>query len=302
MPKYPSLDRRKNTYLPEAHFPAHELCFVIHDIMVQIIFSGRRSQLFNANFKFKDKDDELAFDKANGILNWLDKTSRVEERADILVKLMFTHVLGDMLNCIYEALETSRKGKLAVSYMLLRKPLQESLFLMEAAVLDRFAFAENLATVPMRLWSQKAGGVDVHARRIREILAATEGDGLFDADYIAQLRYDKDADDGFDGVCNTAMHLFTGHPAIKTEPLNINFVFSNRDNTKNQWSYIYSRLPYIMTYMHRVVEYLCETIEFTDPVYLQDMDRRISAHVLVWSDTLAPRYREKRIEAFVAVT
>ena len=50
--KYPSLDRRKNTRLPEAHFPAHELCFTIHDIMVQIIFSGRHSQLFSRSYDF----------------------------------------------------------------------------------------------------------------------------------------------------------------------------------------------------------------------------------------------------------
>jgi hypothetical protein len=49
-----------------------------------------------------------------------------------------------MLHCFYKALETSGKGKLAVSLMLIRKPLQESLFVLESIVADRTNFAYKL--------------------------------------------------------------------------------------------------------------------------------------------------------------
>ncbi len=124
----------------------------------------------------------------------------------------------------------------------------------------------------------------------------------FDAKYLAQLRYDKGTRDGFDGICNTAMHLFTNHTAILTDPLNINFIFSNMESTLTQWSYMYSRLPYLLVYMHRIVEHVCAAIAPTDPVYVHDMDRRISALVLLWWDTLKPPYVEPHLCKFVLKT
>ena len=80
--------------------------------------------------------------------------------------------------------------------------------------------------------------------------------------------------------------LFTSHEAIRTEPLNINFIFSGMDAKLTQWSYFYGRLPYLLAYMHRIVEHVCATIAPTDPIYLHDMDRRISALVLLWWKTV----------------
>jgi len=207
-----------------------------------------------------------------------------------------------MLHCFYEALETSRKGKLGITFMLLRKPLQESLFLLEAAVADRDNFVRMLTLDPMKLSSQKAGGVEVHARRIQKVLEILGETHRFDANYLARLRYDKDARDGFDGICNTAMHLFTQHKAIRTDPLNINFIFSKMDSKLTQWSYLYSRLPYLLAYIHRIVEHVCATIVCTDLSYLHDMDRRISALVLQWWDTVDPSYDEPNLDNFVLKT
>jgi hypothetical protein len=226
----------------------------------------------------------------------------VDEQAAFLVTRAFPAVLSDMLHCFYEALEVSRKAKLTIGFMLVRKPLQESLYLLESVVADRSDFAEKLTLDPVKLWSQTGGGVDVHAKRIQKVINIIGEQHRFDAEYIAQLRYDKKARDGFDGICNKAMHLFTNHDAIRTEPLNINFVFSDIDAKLTQWSYFYSRLPYVLVYMHRIVEYVFATIMPTDPIYLQDMDRRISALVLLWWDTIEPPYTEPHLEKFVLTT
>ena len=203
--------------------------------MTQMLVSGQKSSIFNINIKFRDEADRLALEESNDVFVWLEQSRRVDERANLLVTTVFPAVLGDMLLCLYEALETSRKGKLAVSFMLLRKPLQESLFLLESVIVDRHDFAEKLASEPTKLWSQGAGGVEVHAKRIQKVLAILGETQRFDAKYIAQLRYDKAAQDGFDGICNKAIHLFTGHKAILTDPLNINFIFSNIGNITSQW-------------------------------------------------------------------
>jgi hypothetical protein len=113
-----------------------------------------------------------------------------------LVNTVFPAVLSDMLHCIYEALESSRKGKLNITFMLLQKALQESLFLFEAMAVDRAEFANTLATDPVKLYSQTAGGAEVHARWIRLVLASLGEEERFDPSYLAQLRYDKNAKDG----------------------------------------------------------------------------------------------------------
>jgi hypothetical protein len=270
--------------------------------MTQLLASGENASAFNMTFEFRDEADRSAFEKANDAFEWLEQSRRVDEREALLVTTVFPAVLSDMLHCFYEALEVSRKGKLAIAFMLVRKPLQESLFLLESVIADRSDFAKKLSTDPVKLWSQTAGGVEVHAKRIQKVLDVLKEGHRFDAEYLAQLRYDKKAQDGFDGVCNKAMHLFTSHEAIRTEPLNINFIFSGMDSKLTQWSYFYSRLPYLLVYMHRIVEHVCATILPTDPVYLQDMDRRISALVLLWWDTVGSPYDEPHLENFVLKT
>jgi quinol monooxygenase YgiN len=302
MRQYSSLANRTNTHLPAGHKAAHELCFIVHDVMAQLLVSGRKASAFKTTIEFRDEADRLAFEKADDIFGWLEKSRRVDERATVLVTTVFPAVLGDMLHCFYEALETSRKGKLNITFMLVRKPLQESLFVLESVIADRNGFAEKLTSDPTSLWSQKAGGLEVHSTRIQKVLDVIGEGNRFDADYIARLRYDKAARDGFDGICNKAIHLFTNHRAIRTEPLNINFIFSDMESTLTQWSYLYSRLPYLLVYMHRIVEYVCAAIAPTESAYLQDMDRRISAAVLLWWDTVEPLYAEFHLRDFVLKT
>jgi hypothetical protein len=298
--QYSSLKGRPNTQLPESYWLGHELCFAVHDIMLQLLVSGRRARVFKVEFELPTEAEQAAF-KAD-VFEWLDKYRGIKERAAILVTTVFPAVLGDMLHYFYEALESSRKGKLTISYTLLRKPLQESLFVLETAIADRSGFANKLSYDPIKLWSQGAGGKEAHARNIQKVLEALGETDRFDANYLAQLRYDKDANDGFDGICNRATHLFTGHKAIQTEPLNINFIFADWDDMQTQWSYMYTRLPYLLVYVHRIVEHVCHEIAPTDSVYLEDMERRISALTLLWWETIKAPYLERHLEKFSVKT
>lgn len=297
---YSSLKGRTKTHLPSDYWAGHELCFIAHDIMVQLLVSGQRARAFQTEFELHSEAERATFEA--DIFEWLDKYGGIQERAAVLITGVFPAVLGDALHCFYEALETSRKGKLTVSYMLLRKPLQESLFVLETVVADRSGFANKLTYAPLKLSSQGAGGQTVHTRNIQKVLEVIGQTDRFDASFLAQLRYDKNAADGFDGVCNKAIHLFTGHKAIQTEPLNINFIFTDLDDMTSQWSYLYSRLPYLLVYMHLIVEHICKEIAPTDPAYINDMERRISALVLLWWETVQHPYRDPRLEKFALRT
>jgi hypothetical protein len=94
-----------------------------------------------------------------------------------------------MLLCVYEALQASRKGTLNVTFILLRKPLQETLFLLESIIIGELDFASKLANNPLLLRPKTAGGLDGHKARISCVLTTIGQNGRFDANYIAQLRY-----------------------------------------------------------------------------------------------------------------
>jgi hypothetical protein len=295
--RFPSIENRKGTFLPERHWPGHELCFFLHDIMARMLTDGLRAGAFRVAFELSE-DEIKTFNQAEDVFQWLDQNRPPEDRAAVLVATMFPAIISDMLHCIYEALETSRKAKLSISYMLLRKPIQESLYVLEAVIADRDDFATKLTENPTKLWSQGIGGHEAHRRNIAKVLQTIGNDGRFSADYLAQLRYDKSAEDGFDGICNKAMHLFTNHKAIQTEPMNINFIFSNWDSKESQWSFLYTRLPYLLTYGYRIVENVCASISPTSPAYLEELERRLAAHVLLWSATLDETYASGPLLAF----
>jgi len=274
------LVKNKQGFLPREFFIAHDLCFTIHDILAQLLVSGEQSGVFKGKIQFNDAADAASFNEAEDIFEWLKITGRLRDRARILKAIVLPAVLSDMLHCLHEALECSRKGKLNVTYALVRKPLQESLFVLESIVLDEIGFAENLATNPLLLRPSTSGGPDGHARRIQHVLEAINQTGFFDAGYLSQLRYQK-VEDGFDGICNKAIHLFTEHKAIRTEMLSINFIFSDYEDKVSQWRYLYSRLPYLLTYLWRVTEHICDSLCLTHPEYGEDMSRRVAAFVLL---------------------
>lgn len=297
--RYPSIETRTGTFLPEQYWLAHEFCFFLHDVMARLLQAGERSGIFKVSLALMD-DERRSFEETDDILDWVMEHRSPEERSAVLVTTVFPAVLSDMLHCVYETLETSRKAKLNVSYMLLRKPIQESLYLLETAVADRVAFATKLSADPLKLWSQGAGGCEAHTQNIALVLGTIKEEQRFDAGYLAQLRYDKAASDGFDGACNRAIHLFTGHKSIKTEAMNINFIFSNAAAKETQWAYLYSRLPYILAYAYQLVEHICEGISPTVPDYLDEIQRRLAAYAILWDWRIEEPYRDPHLEAFAA--
>jgi hypothetical protein len=79
-------------------------------------------------------------------------------------------------------------------------------------------------------------------------------------------------------------------------------VFSGWQAKLSQWSYLYSRLPYVLFYAHRIVEYIASVIAPTHPDYLNDMERRISALIILWWNTVDDDYRAEPLETFVFET
>lgn len=289
-----------STHLPEKFHAAFELCFAAHDVIAQLLVSGMEAGLFVKNIKFQNHEDKASFEEADDIFEWFKSSGRLEDKVDVLVSLVFPAVLSDMLHCIFEALETSRKGKLAISYMLLRKPLQESLYLLESVIANKEDFAEKLSIDPLKLRPQNAGGIPGHTKRIQKVLEIIGEQDKFDAEYLAKLRYDKLEQDSFDGICNKAMHLFTDHHALRTEPHNVNFIFSGEEEIEGQWSFLYSRLPYILIYVASLSDYISLRYAETLPLYIDDVKRRLTALSLISTSSTDAEYITEQWKTLIA--
>jgi len=297
-----TLKNKKGTFLLNDFHLGHELSFLLHDIMTELLVSGEKGNFFIAEINLEENEYLEYVKDSDDLSSWFENTKKLENRAKVLKTMVLPAVLSDMLHCIYEALETSRKGKLNISYMLVRKPLQESLYLLEEIVLNELDFSDKLAIEPTKLESKNAGGVENHKTRIQKVLEIIGESNRLDASYIAELRYDKTKEDSFDGICNHAMHLFTNHKAIKTDKFNINFIFSNEQSKISQWAYLYSRLPYLLFYTLTIVEYITASIVSTTQEYLDDMQRRVSALIILWWDEIDDRYQNKKLEKLVKGT
>lgn len=289
------------TILPNNFKSAHELCFLIHDIMLQALSSGESSDVFMTNLEIS-REDEENLKSASNVFEWLDSKGRNDDKIKILRATVLQAVLSDALHCIYEALKCSEKGKLNITYMLIRKPIQESLYLVESMRLDDNAFAASMSENPLTLRPKNAGGIDNHIKRVSSVISLLGDDPRLNGEYIARLRYDKTVEDNFDGICNLAMHLFTEHKSIKTESLNVNFIFSDWNSKLTQWSYLYSRLPYLLYYFYMLMESVLSKVAKTPSSYLFDMQRRITASICLWWDGVDGNYRNTDLFKFYKIS
>jgi len=287
--------------VPDKYYAAHNLCLLLHDIMVEALRSGEENKIFYGSIKFSSEEDRKLFEQSSDIFKWLEKTEKNIERGQLLKTIVLPAILSDALLCFFNALKTSEQAGLNVTYILLRKPLQESLFVLESIILDPTKFGDTLSSNPLKLSGTNAGDVTAHEKRIEKILGIIDDD-RFDAGYLAELRYDKSSEDSFAGICNQAMHLFTSHPAIRTSKLNINFIFSGPDEKDTQWAFLYSRLPYLLTYFHIIVEHILKNICLTDPKYLKRMSLWAFAQTCLWANTVEDEYRNTYLSNFVNLT
>jgi hypothetical protein len=72
--------RARRNFLPNNYKIAHDLCFAVHDVLVQFLISGQQSGVFIAEVDLNDSEAKSI--KSHGdIFEWLDSAGRVKDRA-----------------------------------------------------------------------------------------------------------------------------------------------------------------------------------------------------------------------------
>lgn len=266
--------KQPSTHLPDEFHKSFELCFAAHDAIAQILVSGANSGIFTPEID-GISPQELETKGLIDLVERLDDIGLIHKLPQILISRIFPTILSDFLHCIFEALEASRKGKLCIAYMLLRKPIQDNLMVLESIIQDEELFAERLSSSPPKF--NRGDDIASHTARVSAVLTRTGFSEVFSAEYIAKLRYDKNESDSFDGICNKANHITTSKSVIKTKKYDLNFIFPSERSMHHQWSYLFSRLPYLLSYTYFLCDHISRRFAQTLDEYTDEIFRIIGA-------------------------
>jgi hypothetical protein len=246
-------------FIPDDLVFNHNYCFFLHDQLANIIVSGEKEGIFSGvKYEIKESShiDELNSRAGIELTEWMENNGYKDVLTCVYYKQICVALLTDMCHFIYEALKCSEKGKLTVTFALLRKPLKDNLFYLEwlladpKDLLDRF-----LSSDPEQLRVDK-----LLRKRKTEIIAEAINQTRkrwLSPEFIYELRYDKKADFGFEQMWQKANHLITTmNLHIRTEEQNFNFIFSDDECRQSQWQHLYLMLPLILYHALWIVDAL----------------------------------------------
>jgi len=278
----------------ELHF-SHNFCFFLHDQLVSTIKEGSVADIFSISFKTAEPITEGL--TGEELFAWMEKNGFREEILLLYYKQLTAALLSDFLNFTFEALKCSAKGKLTVSYALLRKPLKENLFYLEWLLADPLSMLEAFEGENLILRSAKS----VSPERKKEIIAAamhkTSMGDWTDAEFIYDLRYNKKCIYGYEALFQKANHLVTQAKPFETEPANFNFIFSNEESLVTQWHGFYSYLPLILIHAIEVVEALVSNFAERDAGVPDLTFLRTMIGFSHWTDTSPNRIQKTTLLA-----
>jgi len=278
----------KKGVLPKKYEFSHEFALFLHDTLAQIVVEGERSGLNLTRVTLKSKKQAKQMDGLRGeeLWQWLDDNGYKDVLFESAYREILMALLADFCQYIFEALRSSKKGKLSVAYTLLRKPFKDNLLMLEWMLVDPKEFL-------MKFFSQGSEHPFVIQKIAQDkkqsiIKAAVDKTGMSNekrAEYIYSIRYDKKCDYGLEPVWQKAAHLVTSFKGMETEPLNFNFVYSDLDAKLTQWNLIYYQMPFLLHHTVDVVEELLgHLVEMPKEWNLMQMRR--AAGFLLWMDSI----------------
>ncbi len=256
-------------FIPEEYKFAHEYCFFLHDLLANIVVVGEHEQIFHHNFQLKNPSHAEQMDGKIGdeLANWLEQNGYITEFREANRRHICVALLSDFCHFIYEALDCSKKGKLTVSFALLRKPLKENLFYFEWLLADPDDFINRFhAPLPKKENAKRPlpQPMQLSKERRLEIIGKamknTELGEWISPEFIYELRYDKDVEYGLEWLFQRANHLITTFVA-QTEEQNFNFIFSGEEEKLSQWRGLYTTLPMLLLHAVSVIEGVIGTFE-----------------------------------------
>lgn len=273
-------------FLPKRFKESHSFAFYLHDLLANYVINGEKQNIFSAKFEIRDRNHLKEIKDLSGepFVTWLEQNGYEDVVVDIFYRQIIVATLSDFCHFVYEGLNCSEKGKTTVAFALFRKPFKENLLFLEWLLGDPVNFMKcfyNKGTSEYTIDQiSKEQRIKIIANAIRKIWSQEK---FFNEDYIYKLRYDKKCEFGFEKYWQKATHLVTSFREIKTEPHNLNFVFSSFQDKESQWEFIYLMVPALLFYTVNVVEHLFLNIAKFDSFYRNLESFRRTMNYIFWA-------------------
>ena len=118
-------------FLPDQYAFRHEYALFLNDILTGFVAHGETAGLFATTIDLRDESHAktLASLPHEDKRDWLKANGYGPDLMEATYRHVLLALLSDFCHFVLEALSCSRKGKLAVAYSLLRKPLQGQSYL-----------------------------------------------------------------------------------------------------------------------------------------------------------------------------
>lgn len=236
------------TNIPPAYRDQHELCFYLHDAMVDLLKGADEVQASTLSINFENSEELDHFLKKNDPISYFLERDKIDIARRIALNQVTPALFGDFLHFIYEALSCLERRKFVVAFALLRKPLQQSLLFASWMLADEAAFFEDFRLSPADHMEDHNFPSEKRVQIFEAALLKVEHHGLLNASLINEIIYNKELPAGFAHLFAKANHLVTSRGKLaKTENMNLNFIFKNpADN--DIYKSIYLGLSYLLWY------------------------------------------------------
>jgi len=121
--------------LPDKHKLSHKVAFYYHDMIGKLVVDGEKENKYFIKYKLKSDNERNMYENLSQdeFYEWFRK-NRPQESSEFLAKTIVPAILSEFCQFVFTALECSEKGKLSVTYSLLRKPFKDLLFLLELMI------------------------------------------------------------------------------------------------------------------------------------------------------------------------
>lgn len=280
------MDRR----LPYKYRFSHDLCVDMLYELTDILDKGQESGFYNVSL---DIEEEAAKNirifpslSRYNLFEWLENNGFNETVKEMTFISLVKGILFDLINFVYEALSCSERGKISITYALLRKPLRENLHYLEWILSDPKKFVDDFLSKEATEFNLSHVGDKKQVEPVLEkVFARLPEIRVYDLNLIYDLRFNKDYDAGFERHWNQAIHLVTTKKKLATSPRNLNFIFAEEtiDDLHKFWHHIYGWLPCLLMYtvdiayslMFIAARDLLDEENFSIPGYKADYVRRL---------------------------
>ena len=244
--------------LPEKYHDMHDFCFYLHDLMARFLVDIEQNKLNEFEVIVKNESEIVDY-------KWLINNGY---RKEVIYNLVSVPLLSDFLHFMYEGYITSAKGKISVSFSLLRKTFTDHLFYLEWIFCDIDNFCDSFFKDTNIMDGLSHSDIDKKrkecTKKSLKIIRKEDNLSIFNSEgwfkILYDLRYDRQSNYGLRGLFDKATHLITNFNSIKTEEHNFNFIFMGDKERHEHWDIIYNKLIILTLYSFEIVSLLFEKI------------------------------------------